>query len=76
MLSSDPIRLEIIYTPGDELLKLRSRVADLEGEILKLTADYKQLEWKYCCNINLKLQLGDWARAEGIKIPKRFLDSM
>lgn len=76
MLDTDPIRLEITYIPGDEVLKLRSRVAELEAELLKLTGEYKQLEWKYCCNINLKLQLGDWARAEGIKIPKRFLDSM
>lgn len=70
---SPPIRLEVTYTPAEEVVQLRSRVKELELDLLKKTQDYKQLEFKYCMQINLQMQLGDWARENKVKIPSRFL---
>lgn len=70
---SPPIKLEVTFTPADEVVQLRNRNRELELELLQKTQEYKQLEFKYCMQINLQMQLGDWARENKIKIPSRFL---
>lgn len=71
--ASPPIRVEVTYIPSEELVKLRERVQELESDLLKTTQEYKRLEFRYCGQVNLQMQLGDWAREQGIKIPHRFL---
>lgn len=68
-----PIRLEVVFTPAEEVTILRERVKLLEADLLRKTQDYKQLEFRYCMQINLQMQLGDWCREHNIKVPERFL---
>lgn len=68
-----PIKLEVTFTPADEVVQLRARNKELEQELLQQIQKYKQLEFKFCMQVNLQMQLGDWARENKIKIPSRFL---
>ena len=71
--ASPPIKLEVTFTPADEVVQLRARNKELEQELLQQIQKYKQLEFKFCMQVNLQMQLGDWARENKIKIPSRFL---
>lgn len=73
---SAPIRLDITLTTSDEVLQLRSRVSDLEADLLRETSDRKRAEWKYACECNLRMQLCDYLREHDIKIPKRYFDQI
>lgn len=65
----------MVFTPSEEVTSLRGEVERLTQELIQAKSDYKALEWRYCCQLNLQMQLGDYAREQGIKIPERFLSS-
>lgn len=68
-------KIEVIFTPSDEVTSLRSRVNELEMQLLSVTSDCKKYEWRFCCMVNLQMQLNDYLREHNIKIPKRFLEA-
>lgn len=71
-----PPKIEIIVTNSDEVKELREKLDALGKDYLQLQQEYKRTEWKYACECNLRMQITDWCREQGISIPKRFFDSL
>ena len=56
------LNVNVRYTPSDEVLALRQRIAELEAQAEKLKEDDRRLEYRYCCEIQMKDQLIDFIR--------------
>lgn len=53
-----PLRLEVVFTPSEEVTQLREQVKMLQQSLDGLQADYNRVELLYRseCAINLELQ--------------------
>ncbi len=67
------LNINVRYTPSDEVLALRQRIAELEARAEKLEQENRRFEYRYCCEVQMKDQLVDYVRAQGVKIPDRLL---
>ena len=52
---------------------MRQRIAELEARAEKLEQENRRFEYRYCCEVQMKDQLVDYVRAQGVKIPDRLL---
>lgn len=70
-LGGTPLNVAVTVTPSDEVISLRSRVAELEGQLSDLQRSYNRTEYLYMCEVQLNLQLQDIMRAAGVSFPRR-----
>lgn len=66
-----PLRVAVTLTSSDEVMALRSRAAELEGELADLRTAYNRTEYLYMCEAQLNFQLQDIMRAAGVPFPRR-----
>lgn len=66
-----PLKVSVEVTPSDEVLALRSRVSELEGELAALRIAHNRTEYLYGCEVRLNLQLQDLMRVVGVPFPRR-----
>lgn len=69
---SAPLNLNVTLTSSDEVLSLRSRIAELEKQLLEQTAVLKRAEYNLMCEYALNTQLADYLRERDIKVPPRY----
>lgn len=70
-----PLHVEVTLTSSDEVMSLRSRVAELEGRLLELQQSFNRTEYLYMCEVQLNLQLQDLMRQAGVPFPRRLCTS-
>ena len=71
----------ILFNPAREMLKKRQdKVKDdidsaekSREDAAKLKEEDRRLEYRYCCELQMKDQLVDFIRAQGVKVPDRLL---
>ncbi len=66
-----PLKVSVEVTPSDEVVALRTRVSELEGELAALRIAYNRTEYLYGCEVRLNLQLQDLMRVAGVPFPRR-----
>lgn len=66
-----PLNISVTLTPSDEVTSLRSRVSELQDQLVALQRDFNRTEYLYMCEVQLNLQLQDIMRASGVSIPRR-----
>lgn len=69
-----PPKLEIVLTPSDEVLQLRQQVEDLQDRLAALKERCNRIEYLYNCEVIINLQITDYCRDQGWKIPRRYFD--
>ena len=67
------LRFHVIFTPSDEVLNLRRELEELKADHKRVQDELHRIEFRFCAQVNLQMQLGDWARENGVQIPPRFL---
>lgn len=65
----EPIEIHVRVSPDDEVLALRGRVAELEGELQAARAERDRLEYKFRCETLISTELIDLCKAH--KVPFR-----
>ncbi len=63
--------LRLILEPSDELQKLRAEVHTLQEQVLEMERAKSRAEYMMMCNSSLYLELLDWAKSKGYKVPRR-----
>lgn len=69
------LKLEVVFTPSDEVVSLREQVKQLEGERDNLQREYNRVEFMYRCECVVNLELQDLLKEHGIsyrKVLKQF----
>ena len=67
------IKLDVSYTPSEEVQQLRREIAQLQHKAKELDADNRRLEYRYCCELQMKDRLVDYVRGLGVRIPDNLL---
>lgn len=62
---------KVILEPSEELQRLKLENARLQSEVLETIKQKTRAEYMMMCNSNLYLELLDWAKGKGYKVPKR-----
>lgn len=68
---SDLPTYRLILEPSEELSRLKIENARLHSEILEIEREKTRAEYMMMCNSALYLELLDWAKVKGYKVPKR-----
>lgn len=63
----------LIIEPSEELTRLKLENARLQSEVLETLKQKTRAKYMMMCNSNLYLELLDWAKSKGYKVPKRML---
>lgn len=66
-----PLNLVVTLTPSDEVVALRSRVAELERQLADFEVTFNRTQYRYMCEVQLNLQLQDLMRRAGVSFPRR-----
>lgn len=66
-----PLNLAVTLTPSDEVISLRTRIAELESQLSDLTVTFNRTQYRYMCEVQLNLQLQDIMRCAGVSFPRR-----
>lgn len=74
-LGGAPLNVAVTLTSSDEVLALRSRLVELEGQLSELQRDFNRVQYLYMCEVQLNLQLQDLMRAAGVAFPRRLCTS-
>lgn len=67
-------KFEVVVTPSDEVLQLRQQVEELEDKLASLKERCNRIEYLYNCECIINLQITDYCRDRGWKIPRRYFD--
>ena len=66
-----PLNVAVTVTPSDEVTALRTRIAQLEGQLSELETTFNRTQYRYMCEVQLNMQLQDLMRAAGVSFPRR-----
>ncbi len=58
--------MEVVFTPSDEVVKLREQVKQLMGERDHLQAEYNRVELRYRSECVVNMELQDLLKEHGI----------
>ncbi len=64
---SNPLCIKVILRNDDLVNRLRQKIADVQSDNDKLKERYRNLEYKYACEVQVNNELCDICRAAGIK---------
>lgn len=64
------IPLNVRITPSDEILALRARISELEGEVKRYKETLERSEYKRGCERQISANLLELCRESGIKVPR------
>lgn len=66
-----PLNVAVTVTPSDEVTSLRSRIAEVEGQLSELQRSFNRVQYLYICEVQLNLGLQDLMRQAGVPFPRR-----
>lgn len=66
-----PLNVAVTVTPSDEVMALRSRIAELEDQLSDLETTFNRTQYRYMCEVQLNLQLQDIMRSADVPFPRR-----
>lgn len=64
------IPLNVRISPSDDILALRARISELEGEIKRYKEILERSEYKRGCERQIRENLMELCRSNGIKVPR------
>lgn len=70
------INVNVALCDAQEVLDLRSRVADLEAANADLLARVNSAEFRARCDSIICMRVVDYARDNGLKIPRKLYDGL
>lgn len=68
-----PLKLDVRLTASDEVQDLRRQLSELASQVQQLKDQVNRLEYLYRCETIINLQLTDYCRAQGVKVPRHLL---
>lgn len=72
---SGPLELSITMTDSNKVRALEAEVARLEAALKDLQARYNRTEYLYRCEVLISIQICDYCRENGFKLPKRLREA-
>lgn len=68
-----PLQVEVILTDSNMVQSLRQQLTQLQAEHDRLRDSFAHTEYKYRCEVLVNMQIMDYCKDKGIKIPRRLL---
>ena len=68
-----PLQVEVILTDSNMVQSLRQQLTQLEEEHDRLRDNFRLVEYRYRCEVLINMQIVDYCKTKGIKLPRRLM---